>query len=404
LSIILANLKSGSPHWKMKSQHLLVYSLIVLTSFTGCVERFYPGEDDLKTGTLVINAHITDQPGMQVIEISRSSTLLNASFVPEEFCYALLEREDGEDREFRETKPGYYACDLDRAFLQTGMSYRLKVITPGGNEYQSDFDRIRPVPEIDSIYYLQETMSYQTEGDSIQGIRFYIDFTYDDEAYEYIRWELIETYEFHNPDMAAFVADSRYRLNPMPDTSHFIVCYITNRLFNIYSMSTRYLDKGAYIKKPFGFVPNDKIEQKLLYKYSLLVRQHSLGPEAFHYWNELKKTTQELGFLFDQQPALLKSNICNVNDAEEQVLGFFSMSGMKERRGIAENIPGLDHTPYKYYCLPVVKGPGSGSPTSFPAYFARATYDGKTVFAEVNKHCVDCRAYKGSTHIKPDYW
>ncbi len=51
----------------------------LLFLFTGllqaCVERYYPGEDDLKTGTLVINAHLTDQPGEQVIEISRSVDL-----------------------------------------------------------------------------------------------------------------------------------------------------------------------------------------------------------------------------------------------------------------------------------------------------------------------------------------
>jgi hypothetical protein len=363
----------------MKPQHLPVFTLIVVTSVTGCVERFYSGEDDLKTGTLVINAHITDQPGNQVIEISRSSTLLYPSFAPEELCYTLLEREDGEGREFGETNPGYYACDLDRAFLQTGMSYRLKVVTPGGSEYQSDFDRIRPVPEIDSIYYLLETTGYQTRDDSMEGIRFYIDFTYDDEAYEYLRWELTETYEFHNPDLGLY-----YREHGIPDSCVYLVCYITNRLFDIHSMSTRYLDKGAYIKKPFGFVPNDKMEQKLLYKYSVQVRQHSLGPEAFHYWDELRKTTQEQGFLFDRQPALLKSNICNVNDAEEQVLGFFSMSGVKERRGIAENIPGLDHTPYKYFCLPVEVSPGS--------------WRGPAA------HCIDCRLYKGSTEIKPDYF
>ena len=80
------------------------------------------------------------------------------------------------------------------------------------------------------------------------------------------------------------------------------------------------------------------------------------------------------------------------------------MSAVQEARAFAEEIPGLDITPYPYYCLPVDRGPGSNRPTNFPAYFARATYDGMTVYAEVNMHCVDCREYKNSSADKPDFW
>jgi len=373
----------------------------------GCVERYYPEEDDLKTGTLVINAHLTDQPGEQLIEISRSTGITLPSFDPVSGSYAELIREDGEFRQFSEesNEPGYYACDLEEGFLQTGMSYMIHVITPDGNEYESDMDKLRPVPAIDSIYYLVETNSYASEADSIGGIRFYIDFTYDDEAYEYIRWEVIETYEFHNPSMEAFVSIPGIGLQQLPDTSNYRICYITNALHTIHSMSMGYLDFGIYIKKPFSFVPNNQLEQKLKHKYSLLVKQYSVGEAAFHYWNELKKTSQEQGWLFDRQPALLGSNICNINDDEEDVLGFFSMSGVAEIRGFAVKPEGLDMSLYPWYCFPVPSGPGgAGGDESVPSYYARAWRDGVSSFAWVNKHCVDCRAYKNSTHIMPDFW
>lgn len=185
---------------------ILRFLLVFVCLFSGCVERYYPEEDDLKKGTLVINAHLTNVPGEQLIEISRSVGLTNPSFHPESGYYAELIREDGEFREFIETRPGYYGSYLDEGFLQTGMSYMIHVSTPDGKEYESDFDKLRPVPEIDSIYYLVEHNSFASEADSIGGIRFYIDFTYDDEAYEFIRWELTETYEFHNPAMEAFVS------------------------------------------------------------------------------------------------------------------------------------------------------------------------------------------------------
>jgi len=378
--------------------------LIVVILLTGCVERYRPDDLYLRDGILVISANITDQPGVQMIEISRSAHIEIPGFQPELDCYVTLLREDGESRIFNAVYPlGYYASELDSAFLRTGMSYQLQVATQDGNEYQSDFDEIRPVPAIDSVYYKVESMKYNGVDDPVNGIRFYVDFTYDDEAYEYIRWELTETYEFHNPKMEAFYYPNRWTVYPLPEEDNPRICYITKQLPAVHSMSTHSLSFGSY-SKPFDFIPNDKMEQKLLYKYSLLVKQYSMGPDGYHYFHELGANRQDQGQIFDKQPALLTSNICNIADVNEKVLGFFTMSAVQETRVFADKIPGLDLSPYPYYCLPVDSGPGSGRPTNFPAYFARATYDGVTIYAEVNKHCVDCREYKGSTSYKPDFW
>jgi hypothetical protein len=384
----------------------LLLSLPVLFCWcSGCIERYYPNEDDLKKGTLVINAHLTDQPGEQVIEISRSVGLTNPSFDPQSGSFAEVIREDGELREFSEFKPGYYKADLDESFLQTGMSFMLHVTTPDGFDYESGFDKLRPVPAIDSLYYLVESNSFASETDSVSGVRFYVDFTYDNEAYEYIRWDLTETYEFHNPDMEGYILDVDFKMKELPDTSNYRICYITNDLSTIHSMSLGILDFGIYIKKPFTFVPNIQQEQKLHHKYSLLVKQYSLSEEAFHYWNELKKTSQEQGFLFDRQPALLKSNIHNVNDDSEVVLGFFSMASVAEKRAFAIKPEGLDLSFYEWYCFPIPRGPGGPlTKEDLPLYFARGWMDGEPSFGLINKHCVDCREYKNSTHIMPEFW
>jgi hypothetical protein len=381
-----------------------IFMLIIL--LTGCVERYYPEEDELKTGTLVINAHLTDRTGMQHMEISRSSTLLYSEYDPLPDCFAELVREDGMSRKFTDRGNGDYQIPVDRELMKTGMSYRLHVITPEGNEYESDFETLRPVPQIDSLYYRFERHFIGADEDEQDGIRFYLDFTYDSDQYRYIRWELVETYEFHNPSLEPYIYDVDRRLKPLPDTSAPRICWITNPLYSIHSMSLTYLDQGTYIKKPLNYVPNIQQEQKLHHKYSLLVRQYSLSAEAFHYWNELKKTTQEMGSLFGMQPALLESNICNVSEETERVLGFFSISGVTEKRVFAEDVEGIDTTPYKWYCFPVPRLGGMGwrSTSSLPIYFARGWMDGQSVFAQVNKHCVDCRAYRNSTHIRPGFW
>lgn len=384
---------------------LLLASVILLSIISACVERYYPEESDLNTGTMVINAHLNNMPGEQVIEISRSAALIYPSFEPVRGCMTEVIREDGELRVFSEFKPGYYKANLDASFLQTGSSYMLLVTTPEGISYESAFDKLRPVPAIDSLYYEVEINSFASESDSVSGIRFYCDFTYDDEDYKYIRWDLTETYEFHNPNMKGYIFDVDFRVKELTDTNNYRTCYITNELSSIHSMSLANLDFGIYIRKPFTFVPNEQLAQKLHHKYSLLVKQYSLGQEAFHYWNELKKTSQEQGWLFDRQPALLKSNIRNVNDESEIVLGFFSMASVEERRAFAVKPEGLDLSLYKWYCFPLPKGPpGPITIEDLPKYYAQAWMDGESFYAEVNKHCVDCRDYKNSTHIIPDFW
>ena len=379
-------------------------NVIVIALLTSCVERYHPDELYLRDGILVINAHITDEVGTQTIEISRSSHIEIPGFQAEENCLVNLLREDGESRLFDSgERPGFYTAELDADFLRLGMLFQLQVMSDDGNEYHSDFDKIRPVPAIDSIYYKVESMTYTGEDEPVKGIRFYVDFTHEDEAYEYIRWELTETYEFHNPHMDAFVYYNRWTRRPLEGVDNSRVCYLTHDLPAVHSLSTKPLSFGPY-SNAFDFVPNDEFEQKLKHKYSLLVRQYSVGPEGYHYWHELGANRQEQGQIFSKQPALLQSNICNIEDENEKVLGFFSMSGVQEARAFAVEIPGLDRSLNAYYCLPVDKGPGSGTPTSFPAYFARATYDGATVYAVVNKHCVDCREYKGSSEVKPDFW
>ncbi|MEZ5072032.1 MAG: DUF4249 domain-containing protein [Bacteroidales bacterium] len=384
---------------------LLSGAFLVVFLFSGCVERYTPDEDNLETGLLVINAHLTDEAAFQEIEVSRSVALLFSKADPVSGCLVEVQREDGASLDLPEQRTGRYGTRFPDEFLVTGSAYRIRVTTPDGREYESDFDRLHPAPDIDSIYYEVEPATHRPGYDTLGGIRFFIDFTYEDDAYEFIRWELTETYEFHNPDMEGYILDVDRRMKPLTDTNNFRVCYITNRLTDIHSMSMRTLNFGTYIKKPFSFVPYVQMDQKLLHQYSLLVRQYAISEAAYHYWNELRKTSQEQGFLFDRQPALLASNICNVNDPGERVLGFFSMSGKKEIRGFARDIEGIDVSFYAWYCFPVSRGPsGPVSRADLPKYYARAWRDGQSSFAEVNKHCVDCRAYDNSTHIKPEYW
>jgi len=69
-----------------------IYLLILLTS---CIERYYPESDEIFTGTLVINAALTNILGTQTIQISRSDGLQYPEFNPETSCVVRVGKPDG---------------------------------------------------------------------------------------------------------------------------------------------------------------------------------------------------------------------------------------------------------------------------------------------------------------------
>ena len=78
---------------------------------------------------LVINAQITNTPGMQTIQISRSDGLLYPEFIPESNCVVEVESEEGSVVSFTEANPGYYQADVSASFMRFGRRYMLRVIT-----------------------------------------------------------------------------------------------------------------------------------------------------------------------------------------------------------------------------------------------------------------------------------
>ena len=378
--------------------------ILAVLLLTGCVERYYPSEDDVMIGTLVVNAHLTDKPGDQVISISRSDKLLYPEYVPESGCSVVVEDQEGNTIEFMETVPGDYSADIPTKFLEPGTLYRLLLMTPDGNRYESEFSGLRSSTPISSIYYELESIPTSDPLLTVDGIRFYMDFEVDPVSSEYMRWELMETYEFHNPNYEDFIYSFDRQLNPVPDSLSDKQCWITGYVNAIFT-----LDAGNLTSPQFNYMPLHHISnetQRLSHGYSLLVRQLSMDEPAYRYWDELKKNSQENSGLYSSQPSITPSNICNCDDPEEKILGFFSISGMTEKRIFVKDVEGLE----KYnvlYCYPRPELPRFRYllTQDLPVYASRVAFpDSLARFGTTTQECVDCRVRKGSVGEPPDFW
>ncbi len=380
------------------------FLLIICFALGGCIERYYPGDEAINTGALVVNAHLSDKAGKQTIQISRSVSISNSSFNPETSCYVEVERSDGESRIFTETEAGYYEQDLDASFLISGSEYRLNILSANGKRYESEYEILHPAPVIENLYYELEDLPTEDPGIVDHGIRFFVDFEMEMDSGRYLRWEMEETFEVHNPDYPTRMYGKDRRWYDITAEQKELICWIYRDIPEIYTMDLKNVAGSSYLKMPLTFVSG--YTWKLHYRYSLLLRQYSLGKNAFWYWNELAKNVQSQGGLFDTQPALTPSNICNVEDEDEIVLGYFSISGISERRIFVGTVPGLEVYRDPYFCTPGVfpmflhRFPQD----KLPVYVARATVMGVNENGKVKEECVFCTQYKDSSFEKPEFW
>jgi len=371
----------------------------------GCIERYYPEGEEFKSGTLVVIAHIDNSGGPQSIYVSRSTSQEFPKKEPVAGCYVEIEDVGGASFALEEGDPGEYTGIPDDLFLKEGEEYRLLLVTPDGARYESEFERMFPAPAIDALYWKKEELPTSDPGKILEGIRFFLDFEIEKDSGRYLRWHQVETYEMRNPPYSdTEVYDTDRRFKPIPQEIDWSTCWITNQVPEIFTMDLGNVEGDTYREMPLSFVSNEG--QRLKYRYSLMVRQYALSTAAYWYWDGLKNNVQSNGGLFDSQPSLTPGNICNVNDENEIVIGYFSVSGVSEKRIFVSDVPDLNIIPENGFCEP------GGLPYSFsrlaraflPYYIATLEIDGSNRRGNVELECIDCSEHINSTHVVPDFW
>jgi hypothetical protein len=383
----------------------LIWFPLFFCLFSGCIERYYPEGDEFKTGTLVVIAHIDNSGSAQSIYVSRSTSQEFPKKEPVEGCYVEVEDSEGNAFTFEEGVPGEYTGNPDTIFFRVGEEYRLELVTPDGSRYESEFERMFPAPAINDLYWTKEELPTSEPGKMIEGIRFYMDFEIEKDSGRYLRWHLVETYEMHNPPYSSTeVFDTDRRFKPIPPEIDWSTCWITNQLPGIFTMDMGNFQGDSYRAMPLIFVSNEG--QRLQYRYSLNVQQFALSASAYWYWDGLKNNVQSNGGLYDTQPSLTPGNICNIDDKNEVVIGYFSVSGVSQKRIFVSDVPDLRIIPEQGFCEP------GGLPYSFarlsrsflPYYIATLEINGSSRRGNVSLECIDCSEHVNSTHEVPDFW
>ncbi|MGB6153273.1 MAG: DUF4249 family protein, partial [Pricia sp.] len=67
-------------------------------------------------------------------------------------------------------------------------------------------------------------------------------------------------------------------------------------------------------------------------RYSILVRQQVISSEAYSYFETLKDFSQSESLFSESQPGFINGNIRSEPDAEEKVVGYFTVASLTEKR------------------------------------------------------------------------
>ena len=279
---------------------LLLFILMILGSLN-CKEVYQPPATQNNPNLLVIDGIIISGIDSSVITLSRTRGL--SSLEPSEKVLGAqvsVVGETGVEYGLSDEFNGrYISYGLS---LDTSQLYQLKILTPDGNEFRSELSHVRTSPPIDSVYW---------GPDSANNVHIYLNTHDPTNNTRYYRWEYVETWEYHSAYQSFLqLVNDIPVFRPLNEQVYR--CYKTQASSTIDVTNTSRLSSDIVNKFEINSVPDGS--EKISEEYSSLVKQYAITAEAFNFWQNLKKNTEQLGSLFDLQPFTELGNIHCVND------------------------------------------------------------------------------------------
>ena len=180
-----------------------------------------------------------------------------------------------------------------------------------------------PVADIDSIYFSRDQELVSNEMVSRDGIRISLD-TKVGSANTYYRWDFDETWEYLIPNPKRF--DYYYHGVILPVKQRVEeYCWKNRKSDEIIINGSFSGQSDRIVKQPIFFIATGESD-RLMLEYSILVRQYSISANEYFFWKDMKKVNENGGDIFASLPFSVTSNIHNLRNSTEKILGYFQVS------------------------------------------------------------------------------
>jgi len=398
--------------------HRIIFIIIISFSLVTCIDPYTPRLRSFES-RLVVDALVTDENTSNYVRLTRTTLLPDDR--PQKVTGARVTITDNLGGSFvlEERYPGDYRTDSLSFRGEVGRTYSLTIETSDGDRYESVPCLMYPVPGIDSLYYGKDQVYSGETGRFRKGITFYID-TRDETPGSYYRWSYEEWWKFSVPDPAIFRYLNDSTILPLEFINRTCYAHTRSDVIDIENTVSGHI--GDFIMKPVLFIASDESD-RLLIQYCVEVKQMSLSPAEYEFWHLMTEINEAGGDIFDKQPFQVFSNIRNRADADDQVIGYFQVSAVRQKRIYVtfRDAEALDLPLYFYECDRQEKGEidypssGLGEGFTFDEIHAAFLHSGYAfvgpIFDKDNElfrlifvrpYCADC-TLRGNL-AKPWFW
>jgi len=303
------------PYFVVKSIFLIAVAFLIINACVVPIDLNFPVSD----GKLVVDGYITNVEKRHLVKLSYSSGFNdNGIFAPNPVANATVEIVDdsGQSILLAHENNGAYFTPLFKA--EANLSYKI-IVQVDEQVYESTFQRLPNHTEDTKIRYeVTEREVLSTTNLFIKnekGFGIYVEVDSSDEPvyYHWVQknYRIFEAFRGRQINQAVGAIE-------LPN----IVCYVRNidrvqldifeKLPNNNSAKQNELELDFYLPSDFQF-----------HDFAVEVDQLITNKESFEYWNDIKRTTESVGSIFDPAPFSITGNVSNLDGTA--TLGFFGV-------------------------------------------------------------------------------
>jgi hypothetical protein len=370
----------------MQPECLILF--LILLFLNSCISEFIP-QTNADKQLLVVEGLITDQPAVNTVKLSLSLPLGTINTAnPLSDCIVSISDDLGNTYPFSEASSGTYVTDPEIFKGEIGRKYSLHIKTNTLNHnynYESLPVEMKPVPPIDSVYYEKKAIEEIAGIKRQEGCQVYLNTHDPANVCKFFRWEYTETWEIHIP----YQVQNR-------------VCWVSNNSSEINIKNTSFLEQDKIERFPLRYISNQT--DRLKVKYSILVNQYSLTEDEYLYWEKMQNMSDQVGGLYDLIPSGITGNVYCIDNPNEKVLGYFSVSASSSKRIFIEDHFAGIFTPYTTdLCVTdTIEGNAEIPYLNVGVWIIMENVIPPIRVITNKKGCADC-SVRGTT-IEPDFW
>ena len=301
--------------------------LLPILLILACVDRidFDAGPGDI--AEIVVDGFISDEPGPYTVRFTRSQNIdANLQIAPPFSPSRVIISDDlGNAEELEEGEFGVFSTQANGIRGTVGRTYTLRFENRDGTVYESSTELLRPVGNVDSLYYEFESVLPES-GPTRNGFRIFIDAQSVTSTESFLRWKFTGTFRIEsNPELHTVRCGESRCPDPRPCSGHILtnlgvtkvadcqccVCWVNEIEKRPLVSDNQFVAGGRFRKVQVGFVEVN--EFTFFDKYQIQVEQMSLSRAAFDFWRAVQAQQEGTSSLFQPPFGQAKTNIFPVN-------------------------------------------------------------------------------------------